>query len=40
MIDSWEPRKTLEELERDDRAREGQPLRDYFQRMQERGLLD
>jgi hypothetical protein len=38
-VEPWEPRRT-EGLERDHRAREAQPLKDYFQRMQERGLLE
>ncbi len=39
-VDPWAPRRTVEELDRDDRAREGQPLKDYFERMRERGLLE
>ena len=36
----WVPRKTNDELERDDLVRDGGPLKDYFESMRERGLLD
>ena len=38
--DAWVPRQTNDELAGDERFREGRPLKDYFQRMRERGLLD
>ncbi len=39
-VDPWAPRSTVEELDRHDRGRDGQPLKDYFERMRERGLLE
>ena len=39
-VDPWRSRTTLEEPDADELGREGGTLKDYFSRMQERGLLD
>lgn len=39
-VDPWRAPTTLEEPERADLGRDVGTLKDYFRRMQERGLLD
>ena len=41
VVEPWIQRRDPDEVDRDEeRARDGRPLVEYFERMRERGLLD